>query len=169
MSLSLARSGEGVAILATEIERKFLLANDDWRPAVTEVRNYRQGYIANTALSSIRIRLSDTAAYINIKGATLTIARDEFDYQIPYPDGLELIDKYCLEAVVEKRRHIVPYQGHYWEIDVFSGDNAGLVVAEIELVAVDEVFARPPWLGLEVSDDRRYYNVCLARHPYKDW
>ncbi len=155
--------------MATEIERKFLLLNDDWRDAVTETRDYRQGYMANTELCSIRIRLSADQAHINIKGATLSIERDEFDYSIPYADGVEMIDRYCLDALVEKRRHIVPYQGHRWEIDVFSGNNQGLVMAEIELAAVDEGFARPPWLGEEVSDDPRYYNVYLARHPYKDW
>ena len=155
--------------MAEEIERKFLLRNDDWRQAVVETRDYRQGYMANTDRCSIRIRLSADRAHINIKGATLTIRRREYDYEIPYEDGLEMLEGFCQDAIVEKRRHIVDYAGHRWEIDVFSGQNAGLVMAEIELADVDEPFERPPWLGEEVSDDPRYYNVYLARHPYTRW
>lgn len=155
--------------MAEEIERKFLLRNDDWRRSVVAIHDYRQGYMANTERCSIRVRLSSGRAHINIKGATLTIRRREYDYEIPYEDGLEMLEAFCEGAIVEKRRHIVEYEGHRWEIDVFIGDNAGLVMAEIELDAIDEAFARPPWLGEEVSDDPRYYNVYLARHPYKTW
>ncbi len=155
--------------MAEEIERKFLLRNDDWRSAVVETCDYRQGYMANTDRCSIRVRLSSDRAHINLKGAALTIRRLEYDYEIPYEDGLEMLERFCQDAIVEKRRHIVPYEGHRWEIDVFTGENAGLVVAEIELGSIDEDFVRPPWLGEEVSDDPRYYNVYLARHPYSRW
>lgn len=155
--------------MAAEIERKFLLADDSWRGAVVSTADYCQGYMANTGKASIRVRVAGDKAYINIKGATLSIERTEYDYAIPAEDGREMLARFCVGELIEKRRHIVPYEGHRWEIDVFTGINEGLVMAEIELSHVDEEFARPPWLGEEVSDDPRYYNVYLAEHPFPTW
>ena len=115
------------------------------------------------------MRVADGQAWLNIKSATLGIQRTEYEYEIPLSDADEMIANLCHGAAIEKWRHFVPYAGHVWEIDVFEGANQGLVVAEIELDDVAEVFEKPPWLGAEVSDDPRYYNVCLVDHPYCDW
>ena len=155
--------------MAQEIERKFLIANDEWRNQVTRQEIYRQGYLSGTGECSIRVRVSDRHACLNIKSATLGIQRTEYEYPIPVGDAEEMLAAFCVEAVIAKTRYFVEYQDHVWEIDVFEGDNEGLVVAEIELAHENEHFARPSWLGREVSDDPRYYNVCLVEHPYKHW
>ena len=155
--------------MAQEIERKFLVINDDWKREVTRSEDYRQGYLSGTDRCSIRVRISNDKAFLNIKSATLGIQRTEYEYEIPPDDGMEMVQRFCMGAVIEKTRYFVPLQNHVWEIDVFDGANAGLVVAEIELDDVDEGFVRPEWLGDEVSDDPRYYNVCLVDHPYCDW
>ncbi len=155
--------------MAQEIERKFLVVNDDWRRQVRGKARYRQGYLASDPACSIRVRISDEAAWLNLKSATLEVSRKEFDYPIPVADAEEILDQLCSGPVIDKTRWFVDYGGKTWEVDEFHGDNAGLVVAEIELQHEDEPFERPPWLGNEVSHDPRYYNVCLATHPYKDW
>ena len=156
--------------MAKEIERKFLLADDSWRSEVIKSTLFRQGYLAGGVESSVRVRVEGDSANINIKSATLDISRLEYEYEIPLDDAGELLDNLCQKPIIEKTRHIVPADsGHKWEIDEFCGDNAGLIVAEIELGSEDELFAKPAWLGKEVSDDPRYYNVCLVKHPYKDW
>jgi adenylate cyclase len=104
-----------------------------------------------------------------LKSATFTVTRTEFDYAIPLGDAEAILKYLSSRPHIEKTRYLVKHADHTWEIDVFEGDNKGLIVAEIELTDVDESFERPEWLGEEVSDDPRYYNVCLANHPYKDW
>ena len=156
--------------MAKEIERKFLLTDDSWRSEVIKSTLFRQGYLVGGVESSVRIRVEGDSANINIKSATLDISRLEYEYEISLDDAGELLDNLCQKPIIEKTRHIVPAdRGHKWEIDEFCGDNAGLIVAEIELGSEDELFAKPAWLGKEVSDDPRYYNVCLVKHPYKDW
>ena len=155
--------------MAHEIERKFLVINDDWKAQIRNSAYYRQGYLAGNDRSSIRVRIGDDRAWLNIKSATLGIRRTEYEYAIPLGDAEEMLASLCQGAVIEKWRHFVPYAGHLWEIDVFEGDNQGLVVAEIELDDEQQAFAKPTWLGDEVSDDPRYYNVCLVEHPYCDW
>ena len=156
--------------MAVEIERKFLVANDSWRAAVKKHGDYRQGYLASmVGNSSVRVRITDEHANLNIKSMTLGVTRQEYEYEIPLQDAREMLDKLCVGPVIKKTRHLVDYGNHTWEIDVFDGDNAGLIVAEIELGAEDEAFELPAWAGKEVSDDKRYYNVCLAQHPYKEW
>lgn len=155
--------------MATEIERKFLVKGDTWRDDVTASEVYRQGYLANNSSCSVRVRISDDQAYLNIKSAQLGIFRTEYEYAVPMADAGEMLDNLCVSAVVEKTRYFIPDGEHTWEIDVFSGDNTGLIVAEIELSRGDEPFNRPQWLGEEVSHDPRYYNVYLAEHPYKSW
>jgi adenylate cyclase len=152
-----------------EIERKFLLANDGWRAEVARFESMRQGYLATDSRCSIRIRISDEHAYLNIKSATLGVARHEFEYPVPFTDAAELLTLFCHGRCVEKTRYYVPFGLHTWEIDVFEGTNTGLIVAEIELTAEDEPFEHPEWLGDEVSHDRRYYNSCLIDHPYSAW
>lgn len=157
-----------------EIERKFLVLDASWRAAADAGTRYRQGYLsrvtgAGAVRSSIRVRTDGERACLNIKSATLGIRRQEYEYPIPLTDAEAMLADLCVGAVVEKIRYHVPVGAHVWEIDVFAGANAGLVVAEIELGHEDEAFERPAWLGAEVSDDPRYYNVCLAERPYSSW
>lgn len=155
--------------MALEIEHKFLLANDDWRGEVERSVFYRQGYLSGSPLSSVRVRISDTQAWLNIKSATIGTHRHEFEYEIPLADANTLLDELCHKPLVEKTRHFVTRGPHLWEIDEFTGDNQGLIVAEIELSQIGESFEKPAWLGLEVTDDLRYYNNNLSQKPFKDW
>ncbi len=155
--------------MAIEIERKFLLANDNWRTLVSKSIHYRQGYLNSDKHSSVRIRVSDDTAKINIKSATIGAQRQEYEYDIPAKDAHELLNTLCHKPLVEKTRHLVVVKQHTWEIDEFSGQNQGLIVAEIELSHVDEPFERLDWVGDEVTEDVRYYNNQLAKHPYTRW
>ncbi|NOZ38181.1 MAG: CYTH domain-containing protein [Gammaproteobacteria bacterium] len=155
--------------MGVEIEKKFLLANDAWRQHANAGTAFKQGYLLGSEKSSVRVRIEGDKANLNIKSATLGISRQEFEYPIPLEDAQILLETLCQKPLIEKIRYHVPYAGHVWEIDVFEGDNAGLVVAEIELAKEDEAFDRPDWLGEEVSDDPRYYNVSLVKHPFCDW
>jgi adenylate cyclase len=155
--------------MATEIERKFLVINDDWRAQVSRQSHMRQGYLVGSEKASVRVRVAEDKGYLNIKSATLNVTRKEYEIPIPLSDANELLDELCEHPLIEKTRYYIPAGRHTWEVDVFEGDNAGLLVAEIELQDEAEAFDRPAWLGEEVSDDARYYNVCLVKHPYKDW
>ena len=155
--------------MAIEIERKFLLRDASWRDAVTHSEPMRQGYLAGSEHCSIRIRMTATDARINIKSATLGITRSEFEYVVPTADAEIMLNSLCGARTLEKTRHYVPHAGHEWEIDEFHGANAGLVVAEFELGAIDGAFVAPAWLGEEVSDDPRYYNSRLVEAPYHTW
>ncbi len=152
-----------------EIERKFLLKDDSWRSQVERSFDMAQGYLGNSQQCSIRVRVSDETANLNIKSATLGVYRQEYDYVIPVDEAREILDTLADKPLIEKTRHIVRYGEHTWEIDEFFGDNAGLIVAEIELGSADEAFEKPAWLGADVSDDPRYYNVCLVSEPYACW
>lgn len=155
--------------MAVEIEHKFLLATPQWREQVSRSVLYKQGYLSAQPTSSIRVRISDNQAWLNIKSATIGTQRHEYEYDIPLSDAQEILDTLCAKPLIEKTRHFVTVGGHVWEIDEFFGDNAGLIVAEIELNAQGDVFTRPDWLGEEVTQDLRYYNNNLARNPYKNW
>lgn len=161
--------------MGVEIERKFLLAGDGWRAAVERTQAMAQGYLNDLDVlagggqkASIRVRIEGEAAFLNIKSAQAGPSRLEFDYPVPVEDARQLLEL-CVGGVVRKRRHYVRHGGHLWEIDEFEGDNAGLVVAEIELDAVDEAFERPDWLGAEVTELKRYYNLALAERPWTRW
>lgn len=155
--------------MAIEIEKKFLVTNDDWRKLATENALQIQGYFSTSESCSIRIRISENEAHLNIKSATLGITRSEYDYPVPLEDAKEMLQSLCIKPLIEKVRYFVPVDNHVWEIDVFSGENEGLVVAEIELTSVNQAIHLPPWIGREVSDDPRYYNVCLVKNPYCNW
>lgn len=155
--------------MGREIERKFLVTGDGWRAAAVDAVPMRQGYLATDPACSVRVRIEGGSARLNIKSATLGVERLEFEYPIPVADAEEMLARLCTTPPVEKVRYRVPWGGHVWEVDVFEGANAGLVVAEIELPDPDAPFERPPWVGEEVSHDPRYYNVMLARHPYREW
>lgn len=155
--------------MGVEIERKFLLANEAWRGAVVRRETMRQGYLPSAPELSVRVRVAGERAWLNLKSGGLVARRLEFDYAIPLDDAEALLDALARPPLIEKTRHYVPMQGFEWEIDEFHGQNAGLVVAEIELDSEDQPFPRPEWLGAEVTHLERYYNVCLVRHPYADW
>ncbi len=155
--------------MAQEVERKFLLRSSAWREHADAGERMRQGYLVGAQRASIRVRVAGEQAWLNIKSATLGVERREYEYPIPLSDAEEMLAELCERPQIEKVRYEVPWGGHTWEVDVFEGDNEGLVVAEIELGDAEEAFERPPWLGEEVSDDPRYYNVCLIQHPYREW
>lgn len=155
--------------MAIEIEHKFLLANNAWRLHIDHSVSYRQGYLSTAPTSSMRVRTSDKQAWLNIKSATIGTQRHEFEYEIPLSDANTLLHELCTKPLIEKVRHCVYAHGKLWEIDEFSGANAGLLVAEIELNYLDEIFIKPDWVGEEVTYDPRYYNNNLATLPYSEW
>lgn len=155
--------------MAREVERKFLVTDERWRADADRGTRMRQGYLGRAEGASVRVRQAGERAWLNIKGATLGVERQEYEYEIPLADAREMLETLCHEPLVEKTRYRVPVSGHFWEVDVFEGANAGLVVAEVELADPDERFEKPPWAGAEVSGLARYYNVCLVGYPYRDW
>lgn len=155
--------------MAKEIERKFLLADDSWWHEVERSDRMLQGYLNDQGPVSLRARIIGPRAWLNIKSRTLGLSRDEFEYEIPLADAEHMLDQLTTGPVIDKTRHLIRHGGLLWEIDEFHGENAGLVVAELELEQVDQFFARPAWLGDEVSHEARYYNVSLVKKPYSQW
>jgi adenylate cyclase len=155
--------------MGVEIERKFLVIGEAWRGQAFSETGYRQGYLANQSNVSVRVRIGGGKAFLNVKSAHLGIRRDEFEYPIPVQDAEEMFDALVQQPCIDKIRYLVRHGEHVWEIDVFSGANEGLVVAEIELQSEDEPFELPDWAGEEVSHDPRYLNVNLVHHPFRDW
>jgi CYTH domain-containing protein len=149
--------------MAKEIERKFLVRSDAWRAGADAGTLYRQGYLHSDESVSVRVRLAGDKAFLTIKGGGAGISRSEFEYPVPPEDASEILDALCHAGSVEKTRHLFPAGRHTWEIDVFAGRHAGLVLAEIELSSEDEPFDRPDWLGEEVTGDPRYLNSNLAK------
>jgi len=161
--------------MGIEIERKFLVTDDSWRAAAHAVIPMAQGYINDAAAmdsgaqkASVRVRIQGGQAYLNIKSRELGHTRQEFDYPVPVAEARELL-ALCVGGLVDKRRHLVRHGGLLWEVDEFLGDNAGLVVAEVELESAGQAFDMPAWAGAEVTDERRYYNLALASRPYSQW
>jgi adenylate cyclase len=153
--------------VAQEIERKFLVDVARWRPAGGGVA-LRQGYLSSHPERTVRVRIEGDAAKLTIKGLTSGVSRLELEYEIPVPDAEQLL-ALCERPLIEKVRHTEQHGGKTWEIDVFGGENAGLVIAELELGSEDEPFTAPPWAREEVSHDPRYYNASLVRAPYRSW
>jgi adenylate cyclase len=158
-----------------EIERKFLATSDDWRRQAERVVRMAQGYLNDLGAvesgrqrASVRVRIAGDEAFLNLKSRELGHTRQEFDYPIPRADAEALL-ALCTGGLIDKHRHYVHHAGHLWEVDEFHGDNAGLVVAEIELQSADEAFERPSWIGSEVTELQRYYNLALAERPYAQW
>jgi len=160
--------------MGKEIERKFLVKHEGWRMDAERAR-YRQGYLSLDEERTVRVRTVSQEAngqeqgYLTIKGKTVGAGRAEYEYEIPIGDAHELLDKLCRRPLIEKFRYRVPQGELTWEIDEFLGENAGLVVAEIELEDADQLFERPDWVGKEVTDDPRYSNASLVQHPYARW
>ena len=156
--------------MPVEIERKFRVANEGWRAAVRSRSLLRQGYLANTARASVRVRVQEEHnAWLSVKAMRMGMTRDEYEYAIPVSEARELLEKLCEGVPIEKWRHIVEHAGSRWEIDEFLAENAGLVIAELELPSEAAHFERPAWLGAEVTDEERYYNVRLAQRPFRHW
>jgi CYTH domain-containing protein len=152
--------------MGTEIERKFLVEGSDWRQG-NSVR-LTQCYLNRDKHRTVRIRIAGGKAFLTIKSVTQGATRAEFEYEIPVADARQML-KFSDGPIVEKDRHAIVHEGFKWEVDEFLGDNAGLIMAEIELTAEEQPFSRPPWLGREVTHDMRYYNSNLAAHPYSEW
>ncbi len=153
--------------MALEIEHKFLVATDAWRAAARSRQLLRQGYLANNSRCSVRVRVADESAWISVKSMTHDLARSEYEYPIARTDAEEMLDSLCERPLIEKWRYDVPHGDHHWEVDEFLGDNAGLVIAELELTDREESFERPQWLGLDVTRDRRFYNFSLVSQPWR--
>ena len=153
--------------MGKEIERKFLVCGDAWRKS-TSVR-YRQGYLSTDKDRTVRVRVAGENAYLTVKGITEGATRTEFEYSIPLEDAQIMLDTLCERPLIEKCRYTVDYHGRSWEVDEFLGDNAGLVVAEIELQSEDEALETPDWVAEEVTDDPRYFNANLVQHPFRQW
>lgn len=155
--------------MAIEIERKFRVSGDEWKRGVVRTRRLRQAYLTKNGRLSIRVRIDgDETGTLTIKAARSGLERHEYEYTIPLSDAEELMLQ-REGSVISKVRHIVPIDGLTWEIDVFDGENSGLIIAEVELDRADRTFERPEWLGDEVTGDRRYYNADLAKQPFSSW
>jgi CYTH domain-containing protein len=154
--------------MAREIERKFLVTGDDWRKGARRSR-LSQGYLLAEKGRSVRVRLEDGRGTVTIKGAARGLIRAEYEYSIPARDARELLDRLCEKPLIEKTRHRVRFGGLVWEIDEFVGDNAGLIVAEVELTSARQKVPLPPWIGKEVTRDPRYLNANLFKNPYRRW
>lgn len=155
--------------MPTEIERKFLVIGDSWREAVESQSRLMQGYLTGDQKATVRVRIKDDSAMLTIKGPSRGISRAEFEYSIPRDDAEEMLRELAVSAPVDKTRYRVRCGAHVWDLDVFAGENAGLVMAEVELADETEPFDMPDWAGEEVSGDPRYYNSNLARNPFKHW
>lgn len=161
--------------MGIEIERKFRVNGDSWRGQVTHSVRMAQGYLndadalrSGRQRASVRVRIAGGEAFLNLKSRELGHTRQEFDYAVPVSDAEALLEL-CVGGRIDKVRHYVEFAGHTFEVDEFFAENAGLIVAELELAHADDVFARPDWLGEEVTDEARYYNLALAERPYSMW
>ncbi|HET9484117.1 MAG TPA: CYTH domain-containing protein [Xanthomonadales bacterium] len=153
--------------MAVEIERKFLLNDESWRDAIVRSVPMTQGYLGGERCS-VRVRIEGERAFLNVKSREPGMRRSEYEFELPRAEAEAMLAEFCPERV-EKLRHDVAHGGRTFEIDEFRGENAGLIVAELELEHEDAPFERPAWLGREVTGESRYYNVALAREPYARW
>lgn len=154
--------------MAKEIERKFLV-DQTKLPILKNPHVIKQGYIPTKETATVRIRISNEKAFLTLKGKATGLTRSEFEYFVPLDDAEKMLQELCSSPLIEKKRYLIPYKGHIWELDIFEGDNEGLIVAEIELDNENEVFERPQWITKEVSFDPRYRNANLTTFPYTMW
>ncbi len=154
--------------MAKEIERKFLVDLELLGPLGQGVA-MSQGYISSGDAAVVRVRLAGERAWLTLKGRSHGAVRSEFEYGIPAADARQMIDEFCGGRVIRKTRYLRDHAGYVWEIDVFAGDNAGLVVAEVELSDPAEEPPLPPWALREVTSDNRYYNSSLYTQPFSTW
>ena len=156
--------------MAIEIERKYLVADEGWRPLVRQSLECRQGYLdTGSTRLSVRVRILGRDGYLTLKGSRSGLARSEFEYPIPLADAGSLLEEFCSRNLIVKVRHLLDFDGREWEIDEFGGENLGLILAEVELDSETETVRLPDWIGREVSDNPRYFNAQLCRHPWSTW
>jgi len=154
--------------MGIEIERKFLVLNDEWKKKSRPFR-VMQGYLQTNKECTLRVRVIDDKGIITIKGETKGATRLEYEYVIPVIDALELLENLCLKPLIDKTRYLFEYKGLIWEIDEFHRENDGLIIAEVELKSENQKIELPAWVGKEVTGDERFYNSYLSRHPYMKW
>ena len=154
--------------MAQEIERKFLVKGDAWRRP-GDSKRIRQGYLSTVKERTVRARTAGNRGYITIKGTNIGAVRPEYEYEIPFADANEILDRLCEQPLIEKTRYRVPFGGLIWEIDEFEGENRGLIVAEVELKDEHQPVELPDWVGKEVTGDPRYFNSSLIAHPFSRW
>ena len=153
--------------MAEEIERKFLVTGNAWHAGKS--RDYRQGYLSIDKQRTVRVRIAGDTAFLTVKGLTEGATRAEYEYPIPVADAKAMLETLCLRPIIEKRRYRIDHGAMTWEIDEFLGENAGLVVAEIELETAQQSFDKPAWIGEEVTTDPRFFNANLVASPYTTW
>lgn len=154
--------------MSQEIERKFIVNDMSFKEKAIAHRIV-QGYICSEDDRVVRVRIYDNTAYLTIKNATIGFSRDEWEYSIPVEEAESMLRCVCQQPIIEKTRYELNYEGFKWEIDCFTGDNDGLIIAEIELPSEETTFPTPPFIGKEVTGDPRYYNACLIKHPFSEW
>jgi adenylate cyclase len=154
--------------MAKEIERKFLVKGDSWRSQGSGKR-YRQGYLSTVKERTVRVRAAGAQGFITVKGVNVGATRSEYEYEIPFADANEMLDRLCERPLIEKTRYRIPLGGLVWEVDEFEGENRGLITAEVELKSEAEAVSLPDWIGREVTDDPRYLNSNLVAHPFSKW
>ena len=154
--------------MGKEIERKFLLKNNTWKLKADSRTLIKQGYLNTSKERTVRVRVRGDKGYLTIKGKTVGMTRLEFEYPIPVPEAMALLEL-CEQPIIEKARYLVKIGKLIWEVDIFSGDNAGLALAEVELTDENQRVPIPRWIGQEVTGDPRYYNSSLVKLPFKDW
>lgn len=157
--------------MAIEIERKFLIDHTLWNALTKPTPNYLiQGYLHSEPGKTIRVRATNDKGFITIKGKSSAdgLSRSEFEYEIPKTEAIELLANFT-NKTIGKNRYEIEFEGNVWEVDVFEGDNAGLIVAEIELESTEQSFTKPDWVREEVTSDFRYFNSALIQNPFKSW
>jgi adenylate cyclase len=154
--------------MGTEIEKKFLIINDDWRSLGTG-EFYCQGYLNSEKGRTVRVRTINEHGILTIKGPNVGGTRLEYEYDIPIDEAREMLKELCHKPLIEKTRYEIPFEGFTWEVDEFTGENKGLVFAEIEFSYEGQKFTKPPWIGKEVTGDSRYYNANLVSNPFSNW
>ena len=153
-----------------EIERKFLVKDQSYENEVVTSRAIKQGFLSTDPNRTVRIRVEETRGFITVKGISTDGGVSRFEWENPLSKAAaEALFKLCLPGKIEKTRHVVSVGSHLFEVDVFGGDNQGLIVAEVELSEPNQAFEKPAWLGVEVTGENKYYNASLSQHPYKDW
>jgi adenylate cyclase len=153
--------------MAKEIERKFLV-DISKLPTLPKANIMKQGYIPTQGIT-VRTRITDDQAFLTLKGRATGLSRSEFEYPIPVEDAQQILNELCTHPLIEKTRYLIPYGEHIWELDIFEGENKGLVIAEIELNSEDEHFLKPVWIRKEVSYETKYRNAYLVNDPFSTW
>ncbi|MES2572908.1 MAG: CYTH domain-containing protein [Verrucomicrobiota bacterium] len=154
--------------MSLEIERKFLVVDDSWR-ALGQPVGIRQGYLAREERCVVRVRTAGGRAWLTVKSRVVGITRHEYEIEIPFEQGEEMLETLCSKPIMEKQRSKIAFAGMTWEVDEFLGENHGLIVAEVELTSAEQQVTLPPWIGREVTGDPRYYNSNLLLHPFQQW